>query len=363
MGEALSNETAAESSPLAALLRGDQVQKPDESFESCVMTLDSLELRIEEAFDRIQPVTLSPFIHHVDNLVRSVERVMREEITVVEPQGQASNTLYFGQVFRPYDLQQLRDTASRVHEELGSQPEAEAADASLGALTSYLQTWVDFIIPSALGDLDAAREKSSAIVVPSPTLRQMYRDQESLRRLSSLERQAEATVRNLKTAAGEGGKERIAQTFVDRGDAEATSASNWNQLVMLFVGLGIALPLIAISLGHHFLGQLNGPYAVVFKALIGLPLFALATYSGRISAQHRRLSQHMKTLTAQIDSVKAYVAGLPEPVQQEIIAALGRRAFAEPGISGAEAGTVGVPPEQVLPALEKAIEAIKDIRK
>jgi hypothetical protein len=119
----------------------------------------------------------------------------------------------------------------------------------------------------------------------------------------------------------------------------------------------------AISLEDHFLGQLTGAYGMVIKALIGLPLFALAAYSGRISAQHRRLSQHMRTLTAQVDSVKAYVAGLPEPVQQEIIAALGRRAFSEPGIAAAEAGTVGIPPEQVLPALEKAIEAIKEIRK
>src|SRR5690349_24393153 len=46
-----------------------------------------------------------------------------------------------------------------------------------------------------------------------------------------------------------------------------------------------------------------------------------------------------QTLTAQIDSVKAYVAGLPEPVQQEIIVALGRRAFSEPGIASGEAGT------------------------
>jgi hypothetical protein len=66
--------------------------------------------------------------------------------------------------------------------------------------------------------------------------------------------------------------------------------------------------------------------------------------------------------TAQIDSVKAYVAGLPEPVQQEIIVALGRRAFSEPGIANGEAGTVGIPPEQVLPVLEKAIDAIEERR-
>jgi hypothetical protein len=119
----------------------------------------------------------------------------------------------------------------------------------------------------------------------------------------------------------------------------------------------------AISLEDHFLGHLAAISSIVVKLLIGLPLFALATYCGRISAQHRQLSQHMRTLTAQIDSVKAYVAGLPEPVQQEIIVALGRRAFSEPGIASGDAGTVGIPPEQVLPLLEKAIEAIKEVRK
>jgi hypothetical protein len=71
----------------------------------------------------------------------------------------------------------------------------------------------------------------------------------------------------------------------------------------------------------------------------------------------------MSMLTAQIDSVKAYVAGLPEPVQPEIIVALGMRAFSEPGIGSGDAGAVGIPPEQVLPLLEKAIEAIKEVRK
>jgi hypothetical protein len=346
--------------PLNALMRGEPVERFGEPYTSCVMALHTLEERIVETKE--QPgITLSPFIHHVENLVKSVERIMREEVTVVEPSGLVVNNFYFGQVCRPYDLQFLRDTVDRVSEQLKARP--QEMDASLSVLTPYLQTWVDFIIPSALSDLDEASEKSSALVIPSLGLRQMYGSQQSLRRLGSLESEAEAAVRNLKTAAGEGGQERLAQTFIELGDAEDRSASNWNMLVMLFVALGVALPLIAISLQDHFLGQLTGTNGVVIKALIGLPLFALATYSGRISAQHRRLSQHMKTLTAQIDSVKAYVAGLPESVQLEIVAGLGRRAFSEPGIAGADVGTVGIAPEQVVQALEKAIDAIKEIRK
>jgi hypothetical protein len=243
--DSAADDAPSESSPLAALLRGEPVPESREPFNSCVEALHALEFRIEEVKET-RRTKLSPFIHHVDNLVRNgVEPVLREEVTVVQPDGQLS-TFYFGQVFRPYDLQFLRDTVRGVVEDLGSRP--EAADASLSVLTPYLQTWADFIIPSALGDLDAASEKAAATIAFSPRLRQMYRDQEYFRRLSSLERQAEATVRNLKTAAGEGGKERLAQTFDDRGTAEAKSASNWNKLVMLFVALGIGLPLTAIPL-------------------------------------------------------------------------------------------------------------------
>jgi hypothetical protein len=181
--------------------------------------------------------------------------------------------------------------------------------------------------------------------------------------MNALERQAVTTVENLKTAAGEGGKERLAQTFETRGKEEAKSAAHWNWLVMVFVFLGIALPLVAISLEDHFLGQLTGTYGVVIKALIGLPMFALATYAGRISAQHRKMGQHMKTLTAQIDSVKAYVAGLPSDDERQLIMTLGTRAFSEPGVAGKGEGVVGIPPEDILPALEKAVHAIKESRK
>jgi hypothetical protein len=71
----------------------------------------------------------------------------------------------------------------------------------------------------------------------------------------------------------------------------------------------------------------------------------------------------MKVLVAQIYSVKAYATGLDEQIQQEIIAALGKRAFSDPGAAGVLEGTVGVPPEDVVDILEKAAKAIKEIGK
>jgi hypothetical protein len=125
------------SPPIAALLRGEPVPDSREPLNSCVETLHSLEQRIEEVKES-RGTALSPHIHHVDNLLRNgIEPVLREEVTVVQPDGQLS-TFYFGQVLRSYDLQFLRDTVRKVVEDLSARP--VAADASLSVLTPYLQT-------------------------------------------------------------------------------------------------------------------------------------------------------------------------------------------------------------------------------
>jgi hypothetical protein len=70
----------------------------------------------------------------------------------------------------------------------------------------------------------------------------------------------------------------------------------------------------------------------------------------------------MKVLVVQIYSAKAYVTGLDEQVQQEVIP---RSASARSPIlvSRVQEGTVGVPPEDVVDILEKAAKAIKEIPK
>ncbi|SCX32926.1 hypothetical protein [Mycolicibacterium fluoranthenivorans] len=226
------------------------------------------------------------------------------------------------------------------------------------SLARLVYSWIDSEIPELLHQYDlslALRDIQLDVGPMSAQALARYRNEQ----VAGLQRQAFKTVENLKEAAGEGGRERLAQTFETRGKEEATSASDWNKLVMVFVTLGIVLPLVAISLGDHFLGQLSDTYALVVKALIGLPMFFMATYAGRISAQHRKLSQHMKTLTAQIDSVRAYAEPLSPDQRQDLIATLGKRAFSEPGVTTPGEGSVGMPPEDIRPILEKAIEALK----
>jgi hypothetical protein len=353
-------EPSSYRTPVEVLLSGDSIDEFLAPYESCLEMLDRLESRLIVAGDSgsLANKVVAPLAHSV-NLVSSVSRLLREHVQLVDRERKQFVSFPLGQIFRPYDLEFLQQSAGRAMGELQAQ-----APNGLWMLVAYLQSWVDFIIPSVLAELTREDKKSALQIVLPPSLVQITEASDSLRRMNALERQAVTTVENLKTAAGEGGKERLAQTFETRGKEESDSAANWNWLVMIFVVLGIALPLVAISLEDHFLRQLTGTYGVVIKALIGLPMFALATYSGRISAQHRKMSQHMKTLTAQIDSVKAYVAGLPSDDERELIMTLGRRAFSEPGVApGKGEGVIGIPPEDVLPALEKAVQSIKEWRK
>ncbi len=132
--------------------------------------------------------------------------------------------------------------------------------------------------------------------------------------------------------------------------------------VMLFVFLGITLPLSAIWAEGHFLTELTGATAVLTKALIAIPLLAMATYCGRISAQHRKTGQHLRMLTAQVDSVRAYVDGLPTEIRNEILLVLGRHTYSEPGVVSGSEGSVGIPPEQIMPTIDKLLEAVKQTR-
>ena len=330
-------------------------------YDTCLLNLDSLDRRIDEVMDRTPAAEAGTFIFHVRNLVKSLAELLSEDVSVIDPDGKVTNEFFFGQAFRQYDLEFLGDTVGRVSQELG-RVEPARAEASLRALTSYLQAWVDFIVPTAFGDLDEAIEGTSSRVIYTDRLRQLHEGNQSLRRIGKFEQQARQAMQNLKLAAGEGGNERMAQTFESRGHTEAANASKWNNLVMALVGLGILLPLGAIWLEGNFLPQLTGWTAIITKALIAVPLLGLATYSGRISAQHRRMSQHMFTLTAQLDSVRAFTEDLPDASKDKIITALGMRAFSEPGVATPD-GAVGIPPEQVMPALEKALDAVKDYRK
>ncbi|MGX9672652.1 hypothetical protein [Mycobacterium sp. HM-7] len=342
------------------LISPGQIQENQKSAAACLTALGEFSQNMSKARVRGEiSLDARDRLIHADNLTTTILELLTSKI---ELHNSRRNSLVELSLFvRAYDLDYLRDAVNNASVELNHRP--NEAGPTLHGLVPLLQAWVDSIIPSVLDDLQLRAKLAGFRIGLPPRAQNVLSAYQHERRISGLERQAETAVANLKQAAGEGGKERLAQTFEARATEETTSATNWNRLVMAFVALGIVLPLIAIVLGGHILGTPSTTTGVLMKALIGLPMFALATYSGRISAQHRKMAQHMKLLVAQIDSVKAYVEPLPTEVQQDIIATLGKRAFSEPGTTTNADGTVGIPPEQVLPVLEKAIEALKQTRK
>ncbi|OKH76596.1 hypothetical protein EB72_27740 [Mycobacterium sp. SWH-M1] len=128
---------------------------------------------------------------------------------------------------------------------------------------------------------------------------------------------------------------------------------------MLFVGIAALLSVAGVWLNEVDIIDINGVTGLLQKALVVVPFLALATYAGRISAQHRKVAQHLWLLGVQVDSIRGFIDGLPQRVQDEVILVLGRRAYAEPGVVNSMDGSVGVPPEQLGPIIEKAIEAAR----
>jgi hypothetical protein len=270
--------------------------------------------------------------------------------------------ILLGHLIDRVELDALRQVADMIGptEEPTEDIAGSHVHKTMQELTAYLNSWNTTAIGQALDDVAEAQREDSGAVSASENLETAL-SARLVQRLEALEDRAQQSVENLQQATREGGKTRLSETFAELAVEEADSAALWNKGVLVFVVLGIALPLSAIWLEDRILSELTGLTSLITKALIAVPLLAMATYCGRISAQHRKMAQHLRMLTAQVNSVRAFVDGFPDQVQHEIIAVLGRNAYSDPGIGGAE-GAVGIPPEQVMPAIEKLAQSVKDAR-
>jgi hypothetical protein len=130
------------------------------------------------------------------------------------------------------------------------------------------------------------------------------------------------------------------------------------------VALGIALSAIVLTTEKIvFTAAMDGTTGTIVKALTGIPLFALATYFGRISSQHRETERYLRILATQVDSVQAYADVLPEADRVQLIINLGSRAFSAPGFAAADKGSVGLIPDNVMELLNKALDITKEAAK
>ncbi len=286
-----------------------------------------------------------------------VAKLLREEVELERPEMRGSTVrVKFGQFVEPRYLEELATVLAQVplnYADMATATYLSHLDAVNGALSDF-----DSATSQAITDLGAAMANLDSSIGLSDRLARMI-TQESVRRAVQGSNQVTEIRRDVSDKGSDEGVARLSSRFSDRANEEEESAKKWNRLVMVFVFLGMFLPFAAIPLDQLLLGDLEQSYSFILKAFVSLPMFALATYSGRISAQHRRMGQHMRTLVAQLDSVKLYTADLSDEVKEDLRAAMGKRAFSEPGVLGPD-GSVGIPPDQLL---DKVLQVVKEVRK
>ncbi|MGE2721215.1 hypothetical protein [Mycolicibacterium celeriflavum] len=174
------------------------------------------------------------------------------------------------------------------------------------------------------------------------------------RRAAEVSQELESTLDSVRKATTAAGEVSLTSAFDEVRDQARRGSRLWTTVVFICVALGIGIPFLAISVDADALAQLSGLTGLVIKALSGLPLFALAAYSGHIAAQHRETSRHLTILIAQLKSVQAYANELPSEQRLRLMSKLGDRAFADPGFTLQEKGLSMVP--------EGATQALGQIR-
>lgn len=177
-------------------------------------------------------------------------------------------------------------------------------------------------------------------------------------RIDELERRAEAAVSHIEAASGAVGSSYLGRAFNEAGETEDSRAKFWTRLVFVCVFAGVAASAAALKFELASIAQLTGLSSVLVKLAFGLPFYLLAAYCGRIASQHRNSASHMRTLTAQLESIRAYVDDLSGDQKDELVTYLGHRAFSRPDVEMADDGHVTLGPRDVVKVLEKALEAL-----
>ena len=357
------DEESTRDEDVRAVLDGLVAPGATRALDECLVTLKVAGEKLGSLTQFVSPLTASTTLEPARRTVEGLTNFLGLRIAFIEYETEKITRPRFGEIIDPIELLALSALIGKAQNFELSQadPEPQVIDFA-HELTKHIESFEEGSLSRALDNLDRARQflgderlNISDSLVDAITARRVQR-------LENLEGRAQRSFENLQLAARATGKALLSETFSGLAAEEAESAFKWNLLVVLFVTLGISLPLAAIWAEERFLPEIEGVTGVLTKALIAVPLLAMATYSGKISASHRRVSQHMRVLAAQVDSVRAYVDGLPSEIQNEVMLTLGRNAYSDPGFTNPD-GAVGVPPEQIMPALEKAVDALKEIRK
>lgn len=176
--------------------------------------------------------------------------------------------------------------------------------------------------------------------------------------IKEIRKRVEQIEEQVKTAGGNVGQSELTKGFTTARNVANLSAGVWTLGVLLLFLTGVRLPFWALSQEAPLLEGLSPVVTVIVKVLVGLPFFALAAYCGHVAAQHRETARHLTILVAQLKTVGAYTADMPDGDRDKLRLILGERAFSDPGLILHDKGKVTAVPEELTELLKKAIDAL-----
>lgn len=283
--------------------------------------------------------------------VRAVAQIVGRLAAALPSQGQIAYrdrdtgkreypTFAFGRLIKREEIHALRSRAEDVGSYIRTAEANSDKISHIRAFGDILGGWKTTALWPVADLIDRTTD-----VYMFPTVVSELLSEASYARISTIEDSAKQRLNEIERITSKAGQGGLAAAFTDARDEARRGARYWTGGVFICVLLGIALPVYALSLDIDALKQLTGLAGLLIKALSGLPLFALAAFSGHVAAQHRETARHWSILTAQIKSVQAYSNELPDQQRLDLMFILGKRAFSDPGFVLLDKGNFAVVPE------------------
>lgn len=251
----------------------------------------------------------------------------------------------FGKLIPANEVQALKSQTDITSSYIATTSADSAILTHIDSYGKYLNDWWHISVVPTADLVNRATTGTSQLSVGTrvSTPLSSVLEESRERRAEQISHELEATLDSVKKATTAAGEVGLTSAFDEVRDQARCGSRLWTAAVFICVALGIAVPVWALSVDSGVLVELTGLAGLVIKALSGLPLFALAGYSGHIAAQHRETSRHLTVLIAQIKSVQAYANELPSEQRLRLMSKLGDRAFADPGFTLQESGLSMVP--------------------
>jgi hypothetical protein len=116
----------------------------------------------------------------------------------------------------------------------------------------------------------------------------------------------------------------IAEEYASRADSTLRAALWWTAGTLLFAAIAVGW---GVYVGIHAATASASAESVIGKALVTVPLLAIAAYLGSIAASTRRMGWHWRHVELQIKTAEPFIAELDDETRKALQAALTIRFF------------------------------------